>query len=357
VFQSGPLPYVLAPFRLVVAPQFAPGYKEFLLAFGPALAIAGLHYYWVMHSNVAFEEASIELSRKVAERMAAVRSGHWQNASQPKKASRAPFVLRPAGQPAVAVLWKNLISAGQYVTARVWVMLACMAIPCGIVLTQSMHHSGGAAVGVLFLVAMLLAMSLFSGPQMLRNDLRQDLRVADVLKMLPMPGWQIVLGEVLAPAAILAGFQWLLLLFGVLVCPAHISSHMVVSMGLRLSVVVAAAVVLPFIDVVWLLIPNASVLFFPAWFQFGKEVPRGFETMGQQIILMFAQLVVVLLALTPAVGVFALCCFGGTVIQLPLLGVVMGAFGAAIVLAIEAAIGVSVLGRVFERFDLSGEVL
>ena len=36
-----------------------------------------------------------------------------------------------------------------------------------------------------------------SGPQLLRNDLRQDLPVTDVLKMYPMPGWQIVLGEVL----------------------------------------------------------------------------------------------------------------------------------------------------------------
>ena len=61
---------------------------------------------------------------------------------------------------------------------------------------------------------MLAAMSLFWGPQMLRNDLRQDLPATDVLKMFPMPGWQVVLGEVLAPAAILAGAQWLLLLVG-----------------------------------------------------------------------------------------------------------------------------------------------
>ena len=60
----------------------------------------------------------------------------------------------------------------------------------------------------LLLPVMMLAMSLFSGPQLLRNDLRQDLPAADVLKMFPMPGWQIVLGEVLAPAAMLAGVSY-----------------------------------------------------------------------------------------------------------------------------------------------------
>ena len=35
-------------------------------------------------------------------------------------------------------------------------------------------------------------------PQLLRQDLRSDLLNADLLKAYPLPGWQIVLGEVLA---------------------------------------------------------------------------------------------------------------------------------------------------------------
>ena len=46
-----------------------------------------------------------------------------------------------------------------------------------------------------------------------------------------------------------------------------------------------------------MLIPNAAVLFFPAWFQLGKDGPRGFETTGQQLILMFGQLLVLALSL------------------------------------------------------------
>jgi ABC-2 type transport system permease protein len=357
VFESGPLPYLLLPFRLVVAPYFAASYKQFLIALAPVLGIIWLHYLWVIHSNVSFEEASVALSRKLAERIAAARTGHFQGARRPKKAARPPFVLRPAGHPAVAVLWKNLISAGQYVTARVWLMLVWVAVVSGVLL-QSPWARGGGGFGtvVIFFVGMLLAMSLFSGPQMLRNDLRQDLPVADVLKMFPMPGWQIVLGEVLAPAAMLAGAQWLLILFGTLFFPEQFDKQ-VVPLAWRLSVALSAAVVLPFVDVLALLIPNASVLFFPAWFHLGKDAPRGFETMGQQLILMFGQVLVLLLGLTPAAGALALLLLGGSFVHWPLFGLVLGAFAAAMILAIEAGIGIKLLGGVFERFDVSGELL
>ena len=357
VFESGPLPYLLAPFRLVVAPYFALNYRQFLIAFGPALGIIGLHYLWVMRSNVAFEEASVELSRKLAERNAAIRAGNWRGARRLKKARRSPFVLRPTGQPAVAVLWKNLISAGQYVTARVWFILVWVAVVAGVFLqSKAGRGGGGMGLGVMFFLGMLLAMSLFSGPQMLRNDLRQDLPVADVLKMFPLHGWQIVLGEVLTPAAILAGLQWLLLLFGVIFCPAHLEK-LAVPLAWRLSVALALAVVLPFIDLIALLIPNAAVLFFPAWFQLGKATARGFETMGQQLILMFGQLLVLVLGLVPAGIAFTLLFMGALYIDWPLLGLVLGAFAAAAILAVEAGLGIRLLGGVFERFDVSGEVL
>jgi hypothetical protein len=356
VFESGPLPYLLFPFRLVVAPYFAATYTQFLLALGPALGIMGLHYFWVMHSNVAFEEASVELSRRTAERIAAVRSGHWQAARRPKKAARPPFVLLPAGHPAVALLWKNLISAGLYVTARVWLMLVWVVIVSSLVLQSLSAHGSGVGLVVIVTVGIMLAMSLFYGPQVLRNDLRQDLPVADVLKMFPMPGWQVVLGEVLAPAAMLAGVQWLLVLFGTIFFPEQLDKY-TIPLAVRLSVALAAVIVLPFIDLMALLIPNASVLFFPAWFQLGKDTPRGFETMGQQLILMFGQLLVLGLGLVPAGVAFTLFLSGGSFLHWPLLGVVLGAFAAAIILAVEAGIGIKLLGGAFERFDVSGELL
>jgi hypothetical protein len=189
----------------------------------------------------------------------------------------------------------------------------------------------------------------------LRNDLRQDLPVADMLKLYPMPGWQVVLGEVLAPAAMLAGVQWLLILFGTIFFPEQFDKY-TIPLTSRLSVALAAVIVLPFVDLVALLIPNASVLFFPAWFQLGKDAPRGFETMGQQLILMFGQLLVLALGLAPAGVAFTLFLLGGSFIHWPLLGVMLGALAAAIILALEAGLGIKLLGRAFERFDVSGEL-
>ena len=142
-------------------------------------------------------------------------------------------------------------------------------------------------------------MSLLYGPAILRHDFRQDLRVADILKLFPMPGWQVVLGEILAPAAILAGAQWALLILAFVLFPANVGAASV-PLGLRLAVVLSAALVLPCVDFIAMLLPNAAALIFPAWVQLGKDTPRGFETMGQQLILMFGQIIVLMLTLLPA---------------------------------------------------------
>ena len=353
ILQSGPLPWLLAPFRWAIAPRFAVDAQGFFLALIPVLGLIALHYFWVIRSNVAFEEASVELSRKFAERIAAVRAGNWQAMSKPKKAKRPPFVLRPEGWPAVAIFWKNLISAGQFFTGRAWFSLVWIAVIAGMILRSSGRHSGsGAALAIL--AVSLGVMSLLYGPAILRHDFRQDLRVADILKLFPMPGWQVVLGEILAPAAILAGAQWALLILAFVLCPANVG-HAPVPMFLRIAAALSAALLLPCVDFIALLLPNAAALIFPAWVQLGKDTPRGFETMGQQLILMFGQIIVLMLALLPA-GLAAAAAY---LIAWWLLGKVMavavisGALAAALVLAAEAAVGVLLLGKAFERFDWS----
>ena len=120
--------------------------------------------------------------------------------------------------------------------------------------------------------------------------------------------------------------------------------------------VLAAACVLPFVDFIALLLPNAVALMFPAWVQLGRNSPRGFETMGQQIILMFGQMLVLALALLPAGLAFATVYFICSYLFGMLPAVVLAALAAAILLATEAAIGVRLLGKAFERFDWSERV-
>jgi hypothetical protein len=353
VFQSGPLPWLLAPFRLAVAPLFAANARQLCLAFGPVLGIIGLHYCWVIRSNVAFEEASVELSQKFADRIAAMRSGNWQAMSKPRKSKRPPFLLRPEGWPAAAIFWKNLISAGQFFTGRAWFFLLWITVIAGIILRSAGRHSGGGAA-LAILAVTLGVMSLLYGPAILRYDFRQDLRVADVLKLYPMPGWQVVLGEILAPAAILAAAQWALLLLAFLLCPASVGGAPA-PMGLRIAATLSAALVLPCVDFIALLLPNAAALIFPAWVQLGKDAPRGFETMGQQLILMFGQIIVLTLSMLPAAlaGAVAYLIAWWLFGKVMAVAVVSCALAAVLLLAAEAALGVFLLGKAFERFDWS----
>ena len=353
--ESGPAFFALFPFRLVVRPYLATDATTFFLAFGAAFALMLLHYWWVARSDVAFEEASIELSRKLAERITAVRSGrHWQTTAKPKKPKRPPFTLRPDGNPALGFLWKNLISAGQMFTLRIWIPFAVSAVCIGTVIGASSHSPDWLMPTLAIGTAILLGYSLFLGPVLLRQDLRQDLANADILKMYPLRGWQVVLGELLAPAAILTGAQWCLILLSASMF-SRIPDGDVIPFANRLAFGVGAAVIAPAVNLISLIIPNASALLFPGWMQLGREHAGGIEIMGQRLIFMLGSVMVFALVLAPAAVLFGLVFLllkflGGIMIAAPLAAVV-----SAFVLLTEASLAIWWMGRLFERFDLSAE--
>jgi hypothetical protein len=346
---SGPAPYLLAPFRVALGPCLAPDGMGFARALGPALLLLGLHYWWVVRSDVAFEEASVEASRKLAEKLSAIRSGAWGSNGQKSKARRPPFELRPRGFPAIALTWKNLIGAGSVVNARFWIILGAMGVGVFVVLGQRGTGPSWLAL-VAMLSAMLLIWSFLLGPQFLRQDFRQDLPVLGLLKTFPLSGWQIAFGQLLAPAIILTAIQWLLLP-GVFL-PLALDHRPHSAWPDALAGAVGCVLLLPGLNFISLQIPNAAVLLFPAWFSAAKDGAQGIEATGQRLIFMMGQLVVMVLALVPAGALFALALF---VIPVRPVALLAGLGLAAAVLAIEAAGGFWLLGRLFERFDLSRE--
>jgi ABC-2 type transport system permease protein len=353
VLTSGPLPWLLYPFRLVVRPFLAPNGQAFIRALFPALALAAIHYWWVSRSDVAFEEASVEASKRIAQKLAAVRSGNIHAANSKIKGRRPPFVLGSTGSPATALLWKNLISAGQAFTVRLWLIVAASAVMACTFLVKSSENSNlESALGMA--AGLLVIWSLFLGPQILRQDFRQDLPAADVLKMYPVRGWEIALGELLAPAAILTGLQLVLLLISsVLLWSAPISQ---LGRPATLAIGAGAALVVPVLNLIILQIPNAAVLLFPAWIQMGKDRAHGIELTGQRIIAIFGQLLVFVLTLIPAVVAFGAVFFASKLMFGQTVAIFTASVAAALILAAEAALGVVLLGRLFERFDVSSEL-
>jgi hypothetical protein len=352
VLAAGPLPYLLYPFRLVVRPFLAPDALAFLTVLGPALLLILLLYAWVVRSDVAFEEASVQASQKMAEKVAAIRAGNWQAARRQPRRKRPPFTLRPTGPPAVALLWKNLIGAGQVFTLRIWIILTVSALCMSFGITHG--SSGGGLRPALGLIAfMLLLWSLLIGVQLLRMDFRHDLPLADLLKIYPLSGWQLALGELLAPTAILTCIQWLLLM--VILGLFWQTRGLGLGQPERLSLGFGAALILPLLNLMLLEIPNAAALAFPAWFQSGKGGVQGIEATGQRIIFALGQLVGVCVALIPAAALFAGVFFAGRLLFALAPSILLASMAAAVVLAAEAALGIVLLGWLFNRFDVSAE--
>ena len=299
---------------------------------------------------MAFEEASVEASHKLAARIAAMRAGNWQGAKKTQKAKSPWFKLAAAGPPATALLWKNLIGVGQVLSVRLWIVLIVVVVAIGVGFGGSTHNQDFSMAAAI-LLAVALGYSLLLGPQLLRLDFRQDLPLADILKTFPLRGWQIALGEILAPVVVLAAGQWLLLLVGaglVFYLPGNQSV-------LFLAIALGAAFLLPVLDFLVLLIPNAAVLLFPSWIQTGRDSPRGIEATGQRLIFALGQLLVLLLALLPAAIAFTGVLF---LLKLALgdaAAIPFAALAATVILAVEAGFGVMLLGKLFERFDVSEE--
>jgi hypothetical protein len=117
----------------------------------------------------------------------------------------------------------------------------------------------------------------------------------------------------------------------------------------------AAALAAPFWNGLALLIPNAAVLLLPGWFQTRADTPQGIEVTGQRLLLVFGQFIVIGITIVPAAFAFALgflpVQYAGVAFAAPL----AGAGVAAIVLGGEVILGVWLLGKLFDRFDLSAE--
>jgi hypothetical protein len=200
---------------------------------------------------------------------------------------------------------------------------------------------------------MLLLWSLLIGTQLLRQHFRQDLPLADLLKTYPLRGWQLALGELLAPAAILTCIQWFLVI--VMLGLFWHSGGVGLGRADWLGAGFGAALILPVLNLIILQIPNAAALAFPAWFQSGKVGAQGIEATGQRLIFMFGQLLVIFVALLPAAALFAGVFFLVKMLLPTAVAIPLAALAAAVVLAAEAGLGIMLLGWLFERFDVAAE--
>jgi hypothetical protein len=348
----GPAAVVLAPLRWIVAPLLSTTGAAFLHAVPAALALLLLHYAWVVRSQVSFEEASIALAKKRAETRTAMRDGRLRFGRRAARARKPPFALAPRGPAPVAFLWKGLIAAGPFWRLRALLIGAVAAV----LLTRWLgslpaHAALLKAVGAIALG--LAGWGTLAGPMLVHRGLRETLDRLDVLRAMPLRGWQIALGQLLTPVAMLVPAQWLLL-FTAGLAFAGASAAVWLTPGMLAASALAAIVLAPTICLLMLCVPFAGVILFPGWSAGGRG--GGVDVMGQRLIFGGVYLITLAAALLPATlvagALFLLARLFGNLS----LAVGVAAIAAAAVLAAELMLLVRWLGGRIERFDVSTEM-
>jgi hypothetical protein len=343
--QTGVAAVVLWPFGALVRLPLSPSPAVFFANLPAAFAIVALNYVWVLRADAAFEEASAEQAERQVRNPRARKPVARGSAS-------APFQLAPEGRAETAILWKNLILLGRYASLRTLVAFLPVLIIFGI--AAQTEGSRGIARVIATMALPLAAMAVLLGPQVMRNDLRQDLSQLALLKTWPIGGATMIRGQVLAPVVVVTAIAWLLLIVAALFGGGFKvgSTELALLLRDRVSYLVAAAMLVPPLVLSQTIVQNGLAVMFPAWVTIGSSRSHGIDAMGQRLLLMAANLLALLLAVLPGAivgGGVALVIFALTGI----IPIVIPALVAAVVVLAECWAATELLGRVLDRTDVT----
>jgi hypothetical protein len=356
---SGALGVALWPFTVFPRLILAQGPGDFVRWLPPAFVILLANYLWVIRSDTAFEEASVEAAQKRAERMEATKSKRLRGGTLPVRVRAFPWRLSPRGRPAVALVWKNLVSLMRVTPVRALIGLGAFLF--GMVGLVIGLNDAGAPYGLIaaFLAALIALFTALFGPVFVRNDLREDLFHIDALKTFPLPGYAVVRAEILGSWIVLAGIE-LAALAGAAMALAWVGTSALGVLGLEaipaaawwFAGLLAAGLLLPAVTGIQITLQNALVLLFPAWVALANSRARGFEASGQRMLTMIGSGIVLLVCLVPAAisGAVAAWLLAG-LIGAPAL--VIGAAVAAGWLHVEVWWATRFLGGLLDRLDPS----
>jgi ABC-2 type transport system permease protein len=342
--RTGPAGVVLAPFRALMAPAFTPEPAAWLTAVGVALLILLAHLVWVIRADVAFEDAAVAAATREADRAAERDSGVPRRRSR-WRLPRLP--LRPVGRPERAILWKNSVPFLDGINIGIVVTGAVLLLLIAFLIADRLPTEATPGIVLAITAVVGLAAATVLGPFAIRDDLRSDLPRLELLRTYPLSGASIVRMEVLAVAIPIAIFQITLLLVGFVASLGQ--AAVPISVGARVAIVLAGALVLPLVALAGVWVQNAVALLFPDWVPMGRTRGSGVESAGQGMLLFGGSIIVtVLLLLAPllAAAPVALLTRG-----IGAWSLVPAAAAAAGVLAFELKFLLRWLGEVFDRTD------
>ena len=281
--------------RLIVAPSFAQSTIEWLRAIVGALIVLLVQLAWVLRSDVAFEEAAVQASVERARRLDAWRRRSARPRPNARKQQKRTIPLAPAGNPAAAIVWKNILLLMR--TGRVGSMvgLAVMAI---IISLPTIESSGVDGRFLAMVALMMVLLLILLGSRVLQNDFRQDAEHLATLKTLPLSGNRIVAAEVISSALPIVVLQLLLVVFAFVATLG--APDLPLDLVRRTALLLMAPLILFSVNATTVTIQNAAALLFPGWVRATPIVGGGIEVMGQGILATGMLLLTFVVALLPA---------------------------------------------------------
>jgi len=329
----------LWPFTAVAQPIFAEWPTPYLRSVVVALGVLAATAVWVLQSDQAFEEAAAAAAEHRAAEVNQgrpsyrVRSGGWQ--------------LMPAGRAEGAFAWKAAMQTIRLVDRRSIMRLVALLFALSVI-SVSLGRGRGFATIVAFFASIGTAMAVLFAPQVLRIDMRQDLRHLELLKTWPVTAATVVRGQLLWPGALITACAWTLLAVALTMSGLVFTR---LGWGWRVSVATSAAILAPALIFAQLTIHNGVALLFPAWVPLGMQRSRGLDAMGQRLIMLGGTWLLLAIGAIPAAiggGIvwFAFHWMIGNAALIP------GALAATAIVAIEVLLATEALGPAYERIDI-----
>jgi len=336
---------ILLPFVALARPQLTAGLAPFLAALAGSASVMVAVTLWVLRSDAAFQDAAVASAERRAERKAS-------GGSAPK-ARATGWTLALSGPAENVFLWKNAMQMLRHTSGltlfRYVVPLVLAAAGLTTAMMSGDRGRGGAAAFCLMAIG-IAGFAALLGPQIVRTDLRDDLRHLEVLKTWPLRPAAVIRGEMLWNGLLITGIVWI-----ALICAAIFSAAAFprLSMLWRLSLALTALLLAPALVFGQLTVHNATAVLFPAWVPLGNARPRGLDMMGQRLLMLAGVLITLAVFMLPGVIVggalwFAFSRFIGAAVLVPGAAICLG------IVAIEVLAITEALGPAYERLDLTG---
>lgn len=337
----------LWPVRALLKPVFAQSSAQWLSVLPYSALVFALHYLWVLRLDASFEEAAIEATQVRAEAVRNVRSASGvRKRTTSGKIARVPL-LSLTGRPEIAITWKNITAAirGTAWRAQTIMFFIILAVVAVIVSRESEKT----ADVFLIMCAAWGAMLLVIGPLGMRYDFRHDLPRLAMLRTYPLSGSRIVAAEIAAVTLLQSISIWTLMVVPVTLFalnPTRFTNPTDVPV-----ILLAVALAIPALNALTFTVHNGAALLFPSWVRLGTE-PRGFETMGQNLLTMVATTLVAAVALVFPAGLAFLIIWLATA-SLGVWAILTAALAGSVLLCLELWPVIFWLGSVFDRIDVA----